>query len=72
MGTPLPNLNSNIRAEMARSGITQGVLASRLDMSQSALSRRLTGDADWTVEELLRTAEVLGCPIRTLLPEVAA
>jgi transcriptional regulator with XRE-family HTH domain len=72
MGNPLPNLNGNIRAEMARSGITQGILASRLDMSQSAISRRLIGDADWTVDELVRAAEVLGCPLRALLPEVAA
>lgn len=72
MATNPPALNPNIRAEMARSGITQGILASRLDMSQSALSRRLTGDAEWTVDEVLRAAVVLGCPLRVLLPEAAA
>lgn len=72
MATNPPALNPNIRAEMARSGITQAALAQQLRMSQSALSRRLTGDAEWTVDELVRVAGVLGCPVSVLLPEVAA
>lgn len=72
MTTNPPALNRNIRAEMARSGITQAAFARDLGMSQSALSRRLTGDADWTIGELLRAAEVLGCPLSALVSEVAA
>ena len=72
MATNPPALNPNIRAEMARSGINQAVLAQRLGMSQSALSRRFTSESEWTVGELVRAAEVLGCPLRALLPEVAA
>jgi transcriptional regulator with XRE-family HTH domain len=72
MTTNPPALNPNIRAEMARSRITQGTLASRLAMSPSALSRRLTGDAEWTIGELLAVADVLGCPLSALITEVAA
>jgi transcriptional regulator with XRE-family HTH domain len=72
MTTNPPALNPNIRAEMARSGITQGTLASRLDMSPSALSRRLTGDAEWTIGELLAVSEILRCPLGALVSEVAA
>lgn len=57
---------------MARSGVTQVVLAQRLGMSQSALSRRFTGESEWTVEQLVCTAKALNCPLSVLLPQVAA
>jgi hypothetical protein len=41
-------------------------------MSQSALGRRLGGEIDWTVAELIEVARILGCTLSDLLPEVAA
>jgi transcriptional regulator with XRE-family HTH domain len=68
MNPPLSELNRNIRAEIARAGLTQAVLATQLDMSQPTLSRRLAGEADWSVRELVRLAEILGVPLSTFLP----
>lgn len=67
MGVLLANLNGNIRAEMARVGINQGLLAQRLDMSQSAVSRRLTGQRDWGIGELVELTDILECSLSDLL-----
>ena len=47
---------------------TQIDLAGALDMSQTALTRRLSGNTAWTVEELERAAECLGVDIHDLIP----
>lgn len=65
-------ISRNIRAEMARAGVTQAQLAVAIALSQSAISRRLSGEADWTVIELYAVAEALGCDPHALLSGVAA
>lgn len=72
MGNALPDLNRNIRAEMARSGIRQEALARHLGLSQSALSRRLNGTADWSIGEVVEVAAHLGCTTSYLLGQSAA
>lgn len=73
MATTKPEtISRNIRAEMARAGVTQTQLAAALSLSQSAVSRRLAGEADWTVAEVYAVADALGCTPSDLLPGVAA
>lgn len=43
-------------------------MASRIGLSQSALSSRLTGDVDFRFSELRAIADSLGVPLDTLLP----
>lgn len=72
MAIHIAKVNASIRAEMARAGETQTTFAAKLGVSQGSVSRRLTGDADWTVPEIIRAAEILNVPLSALLPEVAA
>lgn len=62
---------ANVRAELARKGITQTDLAARLEKSQPFISRRLSGRVAFDVAELASIAAVLDVPI-TVLVEVAA
>lgn len=41
----------NLRAEMARHGDTLETLAKELDISVSSLSRRLSGEIGWSIDE---------------------
>jgi transcriptional regulator with XRE-family HTH domain len=72
MDEQVSQLNGNVRAEMARRGLTQSDLATKAGMSQPALSRRLTGDAEWTVSELYAVAMVLRVQVTALLPKAEA
>jgi transcriptional regulator with XRE-family HTH domain len=72
MAEPGTILNQNIRAEMARRSVLQADLAQAIGMSQPALSRRLSGQADWNLLELFAAAQHLGVRVADLLPEVAA
>lgn len=56
-----------MRAEMARAGVTQDVLAEVLGFSRQALSHRLLGNVEFRVSELERIAAFLGVPVATLL-----
>jgi transcriptional regulator with XRE-family HTH domain len=60
-----------VRAEMARRRYTQRFLAEKLDMSQSALNRRMTGVQPWDVEELTALAALFEMDVRDLLPAAA-
>ena len=51
--------------------VSQGKLAPRLGMTQSALSKKITGKNPWTVEDLLAIATELGIDPKALVPEVA-
>ena len=57
----------NIRAEMARRRVTQIAVATHLGMSQAAVSRRLNGDKEFAVSELLAVAFLLGVTAIDLL-----
>jgi transcriptional regulator with XRE-family HTH domain len=51
---------------------TQTDLAQHLGVTQQWVSRRLTGDVVFSVEELWRVADWLAVPVTQFLPEVKA
>lgn len=56
-----------IRAEMARSRTTQTTIARTLGITQQSVSRRLTGEVAFDVDELHAVADLLGVPVADLL-----
>ena len=53
-------LNDFIRGEMRRKKISQSSLAYTLNISQVGISKRLSGNTDWTLWEILNVFDVLG------------
>ena len=73
--TPSAEVGANIRAEMARRGVSQVALCARLDhlgLSQSQLSKRLSGAVPLDVNEVAAIAEALAVDLSILLPTVGA
>lgn len=70
--TPSALTGANVRAEMARRGISQMRLAEALGMSQPAVSARLRGVTPFDINELAAIAEFFNMPVTGLLPEGAA
>lgn len=62
-------VTARVRGVMAEKGVTQETLASLLGVTQSYISRRLSGAVDLRVAELQQVAEVLGVPVTRLLPD---
>lgn len=58
---------AEVRAEMARQRVSQTALADRLDVSQAYVSRRLTGDVPFDVEELREVAFILGVRVEQFI-----
>ena len=58
---------ANVRAELARKGITQTDLAAKLRKSQPFVSRRLSGRVPFDVADLAAIASVLDIPIADLV-----
>lgn len=52
---------------MARSKRTQANLAEEIGMKQQALSRRLAGTTNFSLDELGKVADALGVPLAELL-----
>lgn len=69
---PNQRVADNIRAEMARRQITQTTLATQLGRTQQAISRRLSGQTPFTIEDAAAIADILGVPLVSLLCEDAA
>jgi transcriptional regulator with XRE-family HTH domain len=69
--TTAERIAANVRAEMARKGVTQQKLAVHLDWSQAAISRRLSARVAFNVDELARIAAFLAVPLSALLGEAA-
>lgn len=57
----------NVRAELARGGVSQSVLARKLQRTQQYVSRRLVGNVPFNVDELDQIAQVLGIPVDAFL-----
>ena len=70
--TPTAQTGRNVRAEMARAGVSQIDLAERVGLSQSGLSKRLRGVVPFDVNELDAIATALGVPAVSLLPQPEA
>lgn len=65
-------LVDNIRAEMARRRITQVQIGRHLNLSQPAVSRRLTVPGLISAVELAQIADLLEVPVADLLGTKAA
>lgn len=63
---------AEVRAEIGRQGVTASSVSERADISRSALSRKLCGAADFTLEELVRVADVLNVPASALVARAEA
>lgn len=70
--TPTEAAGANIRAEMARRGITQSQLAEHLHQPQSQVSKRLRGLIPFNINELVTIAEFLGVDLAVLMPQEQA
>lgn len=57
-----------VRAELARQGLTQEELARRLDERQPWVSKRLTGRVTVDAIDVERIADALGVPVTNFLP----
>lgn len=60
---------ASVRAEMARRDVTQARLAEALGMTQPAISRRVSGQLPFDVDELHRIARFLDIPVSALIPK---
>jgi transcriptional regulator with XRE-family HTH domain len=58
----------NVRAEVARSGLSQTSLAATLGLKQQSLSRRLAGKTPFSVDEAFAIAGALGVPASEIFP----
>ncbi len=65
--TAAARVAASVRAEMARRRVTQSDVAKALGMKQTAVSRRLTGQVPFDVNELTAVAAFLGVPVAALL-----
>ena len=63
---------AEVRAELARQKVSQEALCARIGMSQSTLSRRITGEYPFDTTELAKIAEALGVSVAQFLPNGVA
>lgn len=68
-GPPIHDIPAEIRAQMARQGVSQVQLAERTGMTTATLSRRLNAKTPLTVEELGQIAAVLGVRVAHFLTD---
>lgn len=62
-------LTANVRAELARRKISHRDAAAALGMTQSAASRRMRGDVEFSLTEVEQLAGLLEIPVGELLGE---
>lgn len=60
-------VGANIRAELARRGLSQRTLTNVLDVSPTGVSKRLAGVTPIDVDELGKIAAFLGVPVTELI-----
>ena len=53
-------INDLIRCTMRRQKVSQNDLGYQLGLQQTAISKRLSGEVDWTLFEILNAFEILG------------
>ena len=64
-------LRANLRAELARNGLSQREMAEHLGLSQGSVSSRMRGEIDFGVAEIIAVAEWLDVPVSALIPDAA-
>ena len=62
-------VSRNVRAEIARSGMKHRDVAQEIGMLYPTLRNRISGRAEWRIDELDRLATLLGVPLARLLEE---
>lgn len=62
--------NARIHARLFRAKLTKKALAEGLHLGTTATSRKLNGHASWTLEELVKLAELLDTSVAYLTGEV--
>ena len=67
MNTQVPRITGNLRAEMARRGITQQQVADVLGLSQAAVSRRLLGQSPISIDQLFAITEHFGIDMASII-----
>lgn len=60
---------AEIRAEAARQDMNHSQLAARIGMSMQSFSKRIRGERDLSIAELLRIADALDVSPRQFLPD---
>lgn len=56
----MSTMTSEIKAELARKGMTQRVLAKHLGISQNSLSKKINGTTQFKLEEAQKIVIILG------------
>lgn len=54
----------NLEAEMIRAGITKEKLSKELGISNKTLYNRLSGCADWSMEEMKKTQAIINISLQ--------
>lgn len=54
----------NLEAEMIRAGITKEKLSKELGISNKTLYNRLSGYADWSMEEMKKTQAIINISLQ--------
>lgn len=60
---------ANVRAELARAGLSQREVCARLHLSRTAVSNRLQGHTDFRLQELRTISDMLGTTVGALIGE---
>lgn len=63
---------ANVRAELARAGVSQATAAAWIGVTQPAMSARLHARVPFTVDEAAAIADGLGLPLATLVDTTVA
>lgn len=58
---------ANVRAEIARAGVSQSSVAEALGISKAGLSRRMNGHLSFRVSELVAICDLIGISPHTLM-----
>jgi transcriptional regulator with XRE-family HTH domain len=61
-------VGATVRTALKDAGISQLKLATALDISQPAVYRRLSGEVEFSIKELILAAELIDVPLANLLP----
>lgn len=65
--TQTPRITGNLRAEMARRGITQQQVADVLGLSQASVSRKLLGKSRISIDQLYEITEHFGIDMASII-----
>lgn len=61
-------IGRQVKAQLVAKGLYQYWLAEELGIANETLSTKVAGSSRWSVMDLYRVADILGCDITDLLP----